>query len=394
MNTKDVNLIFFDTPARFAEVKSQISLRSYKTVNQFENFSEFESYIKRHNMTEEYIVVFIHIVAETLEGYHSGLKDDLHSVYPKLKPKWITRNNSSIKPKDIDQPVYTYLHIKNRIENDEIVAHKISDLLSDDENTCDNTCSGLEIEPNNIEYAIITALEDDEMETVLPMIQKRGTIENRNILIEYGDFKNDPSKKIVYASQPTTGMIDAAILATELIVRFQPKFLIMAGVLGGKPEEVNIGDIVVATKVFTIDKGKLTDEGFVDEIELSNTDSSVLNLLKRNKKEILRCIEDLDNTRKNRLEAHFGPIACVRQVIDKKDYFEERLISKDRKTIALEMESYSIARACELVNNGETVPLIIKSAMDNTIDKVDEAKTYAAWTSARFVQCILEKDFI
>lgn len=36
----------------------------------------------------------------------------------------------------------------------------------------------------------------------------------------------------------------------------------------------------------------------------------------------------------------------------------------------------------------------IKVAMDNTKDKVDNAKTYAAWTSAKVVKYILEHDLI
>jgi hypothetical protein len=58
------------------------------------------------------------------------------------------------------------------------------------------------------------------------------------------------------------------------------------------------------------------------------------------------------------------------------------------------MESYAVSRACELVNNGKTKALIIKSAMDNTKDKVDGAKPYAAWTSAMFVRYILENNLI
>lgn len=58
------------------------------------------------------------------------------------------------------------------------------------------------------------------------------------------------------------------------------------------------------------------------------------------------------------------------------------------------MESYGISRACELINKGATTTLIIKSAMDNNVDKVDDAKKYAAWTSAKVVKFIFEYDII
>jgi len=110
---------------------------------------------------------------------------------------------------------------------------------------------------SEIEYAIITALEDDEMEKVLPFIDKISEINNTNHFIEVGVLKKNPKKRVVYASQHNTGMVDASILASELILRFKPKFLIMVGVLGGKPIDTSIGDVVIATKVFEIDKGKI-----------------------------------------------------------------------------------------------------------------------------------------
>ncbi len=83
-----------------------------------------------------------------------------------------------------------------------------------------------------------------------------------------------------------------------------------------------------------------------------------------------------------------------RVIINLEGFFEHNITPVDRKALALEMASYGVSRACELVNDGETIPLIIKSAMDNTVDKIDEAKTYADWTSAMFVKYILENNLI
>lgn len=58
------------------------------------------------------------------------------------------------------------------------------------------------------------------------------------------------------------------------------------------------------------------------------------------------------------------------------------------------MESFAVIRACELLNNGKTTPLIIKSVMDNTQEKTDEGKTYAAWTSSKTLEYILLNDII
>jgi len=47
-------------------------------------------------------------------------------------------------------------------------------------------------------------------------------------------------------------------------------------------------------------------------------------------------------------------MACSTAVINKKDELENIALEKDRKTVALEMESYGIARACKITNNGNT----------------------------------------
>jgi len=61
-------------------------------------------------------------------------------------------------------------------------------------------------------------------------------------------------------------------------------------------------------------------------------------------------------------------------VINKKDELENIALKKDREAVALKMESYGIARACKITNNGNTKRLIIKAVMDKTTAKTDEHK--------------------
>lgn len=58
------------------------------------------------------------------------------------------------------------------------------------------------------------------------------------------------------------------------------------------------------------------------------------------------------------------------------------------------MESFAVVRATELLNEGKTTPIIIKSVMDNTQSKDDDAKPYASWTSAKTLEFILTKEII
>jgi nucleoside phosphorylase len=81
-------------------------------------------------------------------------------------------------------------------------------------------------------------------------------------------------------------------------------------------------------------------------------------------------------------------------VINKEGYFENRIKTINRKTAAVEMESYGVARACDFANDGQTIPIIFKSVMDNTHKKEDKAKRFAAYTSAQLLKQLFDKGII
>ena len=398
MQTGNIHLFVFDTRVNFELSKGYLGSEgsSFKKIICVEDFEEFK---KEFNHLHEDDLAFMVVHAfytDKISGIKRFVASRIGKTHPNLGFMYISEGDSkSINKQMVEEeipisPVYKYHQVQSSLEDEKFRVYTKKDIIqpyyqpslprNEDYPQCD--------------YVIITALEEDEMEQVLPMIIKDGKVKNTKHLIEYGHLEKKSHKKIAYASQLSTGMIDASILATEMLIMFKPKFLIMTGVLGGKPFKTEIGDVVVSTKVFTIDKGKLTEEDFQKELEASNTDSSFITGFKREKEKIKESIKISDPTRKNNINIHFEPIACVRQVIDKENYFVENISTIDRKAIALEMESYGIARACELVNDGQTIPLIIKSVMDNTQVKTDNAKPYAAWTSAMFLKYILENDLI
>lgn len=408
MNTNDINLIVFDEQENFDKTKDLLGYEG-ATVKRFfciQNLAQLKNIIENQLGDEAYFFLIIHVFGKTdnLQGIVKFKNSGILEEYPNLKYMFISEGNKQedIQKSMIDnkidvQQVFKYHEVLTELRKDGLKIFTKRELLDSKKSVIvenkDRNNNNSQNYPQ-CDYAIITALEDDEMEKLLPLIETAGEIKNDKHLIEYGHFKGKKTKKIAYASQLSTGMIDASILATELIIRFKPKYLIMTGVLGGKPKDSNIGDVVVANKVFTIDKGKISKLGFKQEIEGSNTDGSNITKFKREKQKIIDFIRDEDTIYRRNVNIHFGSIACVRQVIDVEGYFENKISAIDRKAIALEMESYGIARACELVNDGRTIPLIIKSVMDNTQDKADGAKPYAAWSSAMFVKYILENDLI
>ena len=410
METNKINLFVFDTKENFENNKKENknSLGSegstFKSITCVEDRNQFEQ--KFFSLAEdEFVFMIVHVFyTKSINGIKKFVSEGIKSKYPKLGFMFVSEGDKrEIQKQMVDEEfgveeVHKYHKVQSNLEEERFKTYTKKEILQLADNQISNSES--EIKSGSIssypqcDYAIITALEEDEMEKVLPMITKVDKISNEKHLIEYGHLTSKPEKKIAYASQQATGMIDAAILSTELILRFQPKFLIMAGVLGGNPDDVKIGDVIIATNIFTIDKGKFDKHGFRKELETSSNEHASITKLRRFKKDIVQHLQAEDKTRKSEIDIHFGSIACVRQVIDLEGFFAENITPVDRKTLALEMESYAISRACELVNDGKTKALIIKSVMDLTQGKGNKAKPYAAWSSAKCIEYILENDLI
>lgn len=261
------------------------------------------------------------------------------------------------------------------------------------------------------EYGFITALYKDEFQKLKPLFDwDLKPYETSTKLFYTGYLKGRPDKRIVAAIQSTTGMVDASIIATEMLELFKPRYLFMTGVCGGKDDkELNFGDIIIAEKVFTFQKGKLSElkdsEGkIVDLFEVEYSPIEINTLIKdkiephlyeicqKIKKDLIN--ETYSEESVPELKAIIAPIACSTMVINKAGYFESKIKILDRKVIAVEMESYGVVRACMIANSGNTIPIIIKSIMDKTKQKNDRAKPFAAYTSAHFLKYLLYDEIL
>lgn len=58
------------------------------------------------------------------------------------------------------------------------------------------------------------------------------------------------------------GAVNTAALATQIVGWLHPEVLLFVGVAGGLKDDLEIGDVVVGTKVYAFQNGKLTPDGF------------------------------------------------------------------------------------------------------------------------------------
>lgn len=262
------------------------------------------------------------------------------------------------------------------------------------------------IKVENLDYVIQTALYYNELEEIKSAFNLTDSDQ-----FEFGNyvgyrFKFN-NKDILAVSQHDMGMIDSSILATEIAIRFNPKYLIMPGVCGGN-ENTNFGDIVISKKISLFQNGKITENGYENESIEARVDDKTLqklilqesNIVTEIKNEIKEIIKSNDKRKiifdsfmNIDFKARPEPTACSTMVIDKKGYFDEFIKSINRKTIAVEMEGYGMLRASQMIDN-RTKALLIKSVMDKTTVKNDNAKAFAAYVSAQFVKKMIEKNIL
>ena len=334
------------------------------------------------------------IIADTLKKEHPEIKFNLISRHPAGAPKEIT-DNYTVYP----------ITILNKLLEHSLNAQRISTLRGI-EKSLTNHLIETNTKKNRIDFAIVTALFDDEFQNVIKVfdLKQDSNLNIGNKRIYSGRLKAFPDKKVIGIYQTSSGRTDASTLTTEIIKEFNPRYIFMTGVCGGN-SDTSFGDIVVAKFVFTFNKGKISDEGFFRELELVKINEDEIRKIVEHKEELLlevkkQLIADTSVSEKYKdfnyqnLKVSIDPVACSDMVINKTNYFNEMIKIVERKVTAVEMESYGFARAAESTNSGTTTGIIIKSVMDNTVNKNDKAKPYASHTSALFLKTLLERGTI
>lgn len=147
----------------------------------------------------------------------------------------------------------------------------------------------------------------------------------------------------------------------DVIDDFRPHFLLLVGIAGGLSDEGNklgregiaLGDVLIADSVAYVEFLKVTDQGTF--LRYSPIDHPSLHLRKTVTRGLRRSfkIEDVltigrpDENSKPKI--HEGQIACGEKVLGSiKDHMQKQLLKPFDKALAVDMESYGMARSvCE-----------------------------------------------
>ncbi len=237
---------------------------------------------------------------------------------------------------------------------------------------------------------IITALYTSEFEHIKEIVGDIKSINDPEFDIQTGKIKGT-EKNIVISHQHNMGMIDASFLTAKIIKEYQPEYIIMTGVCGGrKSKGLKIGDVIIPKKVLSYQSGKIEEDGFKYYLSAETITGKHIQLAENHQREICSKIEISSGRNGYGLKAHFQSMACGSMVVNKRGYLDSEIAKFDEQVIGVDMESYGFIRAWKLMNNGFTKPLIVKSVMDFTEDKTDKDKDFAAYTSAQFLKFLIQ----
>lgn len=189
---------------------------------------------------------------------------------------------------------------------------------------------------------------------------------------------------IFAAHQPEAGIISASVLATRMIDRYLPRYLVMLGIAAGlqKPG-VDYGDVLIAKYVSHYQEGKVFSGGVVKKNRVGYMLERELNMMFQDRKDVI--MDWISDRRGRKYRSHLGVILTGSQVVADAAFMAE-LDNEQRKVVGVEMEGVAIFQAAsEARSNSKPKAILIKGVSDfGTDTKTDEFQRLAASNSALF----------
>jgi len=258
------------------------------------------------------------------------------------------------------------------------------------------------------DVGIICALEHPELSAVIDAFGKRSDwreLEDARHTHVYRETKittvNNHNLRVIATTSTSMGLTAAAIVSTQLIMRYRPRLVVMTGIAAGtRSGGKKFGDILVADPSIDYASGKvIANKGIRDfqpdpyPIGLNPRVRSLL-LKYRNAPDIF---EEIRGKWKGPLpegpnRVHVGPVGAADQVVDDASRMLE-IVKNWRKLIGVEMETYGVYRAVN--ESPEPKPRVVsfKSVCDFAAEKSDSWQAYAAFTAATFAYEFIRREW-
>lgn len=182
------------------------------------------------------------------------------------------------------------------------------------------------------------------------------------------------------------GNIPAAAITERAIAEFEPTAVLFVGIAGGLADWIDLGDVVVATRIYSYQGGRSTDHAFRTRPRVWDSAHQL--------EQVARSVAVTETWRSGLSTSprvHFGPIAAGEVLLDSTlssvaTYLQDRYDD----AVAIEMESAGMANAGHL-NNAPTLTIRgISDFADGSADQ-DAQRRSAAEHAATFAVAVIAR---
>jgi nucleoside phosphorylase len=231
---------------------------------------------------------------------------------------------------------------------------------------------------------VLTALPVEYQAVRQHLLQPEARPHPAGTLFEVGRLPG--AAGMIALAQTGEGNVGAAVLAERAIAAFRPRALLCAGIAGGLKDDIALGDIVVATKIYALHSGREHDDGFLPRPRSWLASHQLQQLAQHLARTgtwarlVPRHPGDPDGRSPSQIRpavVHFKPVASGEVVLTATDTSLRALLRRTYDdAAAVEMESAGTAQAAHL--NGSLPTLSVRGISDHA-DARKHVTDTASW---------------
>lgn len=252
-----------------------------------------------------------------------------------------------------------------------------------------------------VDFAIITALYDPEFTALLglPCAWSQPEQLDEATLYRSGSLEVGERRYSVVATWPQRmGLVLSAALVTKMILTFRPRVVAASGICAGVRGKTELGDLVLASEAWTWESGKIVSQPVPGTLQPDphafSASTAAVTVAQRLQGESawLTSLRDewkaSDRAPESQPRLIIAPMASGSAVVADETTVAN-ILSKSRKTVAIDMEAYAVYAAAAM--SGQPLPVVfcVKGVCDFADQqKNDSYQKFAAHVSARAVQRI------
>ena len=263
-----------------------------------------------------------------------------------------------------------------------------------------------EADGEKCDVAIITALAHNEFQAILklPVNVKWTRLTYKDDPVDYYKTTVETAqgeKHVIAACCGRMGFTKTAALTTKTILKFDPSLIVMTGITAGIRSKTNYGDIIIADIVWDWGSGKVKSSN-LEQLFLPSPHQVAISEQLRNcalrLRDAGRFIDGIERgwvapKPNNRVGIVVGSIASGSVVLESSVSIQQ-ILSHNRDTVGIEMESYGFMLACDTTKSSPVPALVIKSVCDfGDEEKSDDWQDYCSYMSANFAYKFITEEF-